>query len=81
LRGFLFRYVERGTPVIHLLNIKRLAIRNALPVDPIPLPEPRSMREEEERRAQRRLCGSLFLSLWCGAALIGTRMETRRDSS
>ncbi|MCL1939706.1 MAG: poly-gamma-glutamate system protein [Desulfovibrionaceae bacterium] len=38
-RGLVFRYMEEGVPVIHLLNIERLANRYALPVDPIPLPE------------------------------------------
>ncbi len=37
-RGILFRMNETGIPVIHLLNIKKIARRNGLPVDPIPLP-------------------------------------------
>jgi len=38
-RGLIFEYQIIGIPVIHLLNIKDLAIKNGLPIDPIPLPE------------------------------------------
>ncbi len=37
-RGIIFRMAERGVPVIHLLNIKRIARRYGLPSDPVPLP-------------------------------------------
>lgn len=37
-RGIIFRMFERGVPVIHLLNIERLASTYGLPIDPIPLP-------------------------------------------
>jgi len=37
-RGVIFRMSERGIPVIHLLNIKSIAVRYGLPIDPIPLP-------------------------------------------
>lgn len=39
-RGVLFEMAARGTPVIHLLHIRGLALRYGLPWDPIPLPEP-----------------------------------------
>ena len=32
-------FLSKGIPVIHLLNIKRIALLNGLPVDPVPLPE------------------------------------------
>ena len=38
-RGLIFEYQNLGIPVIHLLNIRDLAIKNGLPIDPIPLPE------------------------------------------
>ncbi len=38
-RGLIFEYQNLGVPIIHLLNIRDLAIKNGLPVDPIPLPE------------------------------------------
>lgn len=39
-RGVLFEMAAHGTPVIHLLHIRGLALRYGLPWDPIPLPEP-----------------------------------------
>ena len=38
-RGLIFEYQNLGVPIIHLLNIRDLAIKNGLPIDPIPLPE------------------------------------------
>lgn len=37
--GLLFKYLAEGVPVIHLLNIKELALKNDLPIDPVPLPK------------------------------------------
>jgi poly-gamma-glutamate system protein len=37
-RGIIFRMNEQGVPVIHLLNIKSIARRYGLPIDPFPLP-------------------------------------------
>ena len=36
--GLIHDFVGRGVPVVHLLNIKRLALDWGLPFDPIPLP-------------------------------------------
>ncbi len=38
-RGLIFEYQNLGVPIIHLLNIRDLAVKNGLPIDPIPLPE------------------------------------------
>ena len=38
-RGLILRMNEKGVAVIHLLNIRRIAIRYGLPVDPVPLPD------------------------------------------
>ena len=38
-RGLIFEYQNLGIPIIHLLNIRGLAVKNGLPIDPIPLPE------------------------------------------
>lgn len=38
LRGMIFRMGEKGVPVIHLLNIKKITLEYGLPIDPIPLP-------------------------------------------
>lgn len=37
--GLIFTYVKRNIPVIHLLNIRELAKKYGLPIDPVPFPE------------------------------------------
>lgn len=37
--GVMFRMAREGVPVIHLLNVKSLAVSAGLPVDPVPLPD------------------------------------------
>lgn len=44
-RGLIFRYAEEKIPVIHILNVVRLAESYALPVDPVPLPQAAEMSE------------------------------------
>jgi poly-gamma-glutamate system protein len=39
-RGLVFEYAAMGVPIINLLDLRGLAIRNGLPVDPVPLPPP-----------------------------------------
>jgi hypothetical protein len=43
-RGVLFQMAALGVPVIHLLNLRGLALRHGLPWDPATLPEPGSTR-------------------------------------
>lgn len=43
-RGVLFEMGAQGVPVIHLLNIRGLAMRYGLPWDPVPLPKPGTTR-------------------------------------
>jgi len=38
-RGLIFEYQNLGIPIINLLNIRGLAVKNGLPIDPTPLPE------------------------------------------
>jgi len=38
-RGLIFEFLDRGIPVVHLLNIRDLALTYDLPWDPVPLPE------------------------------------------
>lgn len=38
-RGLIFEYQNLGIPIIHLLNVRGLAVKNGLPIDPTPLPE------------------------------------------
>ncbi|MCG8640285.1 MAG: poly-gamma-glutamate system protein, partial [Desulfobacterales bacterium] len=37
--GLIFNFLAQGTPVIHLLNIKELAIKNSIMIDPVPIPK------------------------------------------
>ncbi|NLL62273.1 MAG: poly-gamma-glutamate system protein [Candidatus Atribacteria bacterium] len=37
-RGLVFEFLELKIPIIHLLNIRDLSIKNGIPIDPIPLP-------------------------------------------
>ncbi len=37
-KGIIARMVEQGVPVIHLLDIRKIARQYGLPVDPVPLP-------------------------------------------
>ena len=38
--GIVFRLAEEGVPILHVLNIRRLALEWGLPFDPQPLPAP-----------------------------------------
>ncbi|MEA4884177.1 MAG: poly-gamma-glutamate system protein [Clostridia bacterium] len=37
-RGLIFEFAAAGVPVINLLDVRGLAMKNGLPVDPVPLP-------------------------------------------
>jgi len=43
-RGVLHEMAALGVPVIHLLDIRQLALQHGLPWDPVPLPEPGATR-------------------------------------
>jgi poly-gamma-glutamate system protein len=43
-RGVLHEMAALGVPVVHLLDIRRLALQHGLPWDPVPLPEPGTTR-------------------------------------
>ncbi len=43
-RGVLHEMAALGVPVVHLLDVRRLALQHGLPWDPVPLPEPASTR-------------------------------------
>lgn len=50
--GLIFYFTEKGIPVIHLLNVKKLGEINGIPYDPIPFPKPgiSGVFEQETRR-------------------------------
>ncbi|MGE5593011.1 MAG: poly-gamma-glutamate system protein [Betaproteobacteria bacterium] len=37
-RGLIFEFAAAGIPVINLLDVRGLALKNGLPIDPVPLP-------------------------------------------
>ncbi len=39
-RGLIFDYLDKGVPVVHLLNIRSIASREGIPIDPVPFPSP-----------------------------------------
>jgi len=76
-RGVLFEMAARGVPVIHLLNIRGLALRYGLPWDPIPLPEPGSGRLQDAAGSRDRrfwlITGAYLVSLALIALAGGSR--------
>lgn len=60
-RGIIFRMYEKGIPVIHLINIERLAARYGLPAVPTFVPKGK----DREARRMFRIAGTLLLfALW-----------------
>lgn len=55
-RGVLFEMAAAGVPVLHLLHVRGIALRFAVPWDPIPLPPVGTTRLREDSRAH----GSAF---------------------
>jgi poly-gamma-glutamate system protein len=51
-RGVLFEMAARGFPVIHLLNVRGLALRYGLPWDPASLPEAGATRLRDNTRGK-----------------------------
>lgn len=62
-RGVIFRMGEEGIPVIHLLDIKKIAVQYGLPVDPVPLPEIPSGSVMEQSEYRRPLAASALVFL------------------
>ncbi len=75
-RGVLFEMGARGIPVIHLLNLRGLALRHGLPWDPFPLPPPGTtpLRSGEEAGGWRFwLLSAAYLGALVGLALPRSR--------
>lgn len=63
-RGLIFEYLEQGIPVIHLLNIRDLALKSGIAIDPIPFSPIGSEGVYFEVRQNKWLIwGTVFLSL------------------
>jgi poly-gamma-glutamate system protein len=76
-RGIIFKMMEQGVPVIHLLNIERLAARYFLPIAPVPLPSDDSLggKEALERRTWWQI---VTLGIWLLAAAWLTSKSGRK---
>jgi poly-gamma-glutamate system protein len=76
-RGLIFRMFEAGVPVIHILNIERLAAVNHLPIAPVGM----EMEEDWIREKQRQtvMLGTVLLVWLCLSALL-IRRECRVES-
>jgi poly-gamma-glutamate system protein len=74
-RGLIFLYMEEKIPVIHLLNIDRLARRYALPVDPIPLPEADEENNAYDKRYYQMLA---ILIIWGAVSLFFLGRELKQ---
>jgi poly-gamma-glutamate system protein len=62
-RGLIARMVEEGVPVVHLLDVRRLAARYGLPFDPVPLPAVPDGAVMRPRRYARVLAAGGLLAL------------------
>jgi len=68
-RGVAHHFVASGVPVISLLNVRDLAIRHGLSIDPIPLPRPGASLMPSGPRTLRPLSLLLAMALVFGAVL------------
>jgi poly-gamma-glutamate system protein len=72
-RGLIFRMSEMGIPVIHLLNIKKIATQYGLPIDPIPLPPVPSGRVMSPRKYSPLVAFVGLILLCLTIAVFGTK--------
>lgn len=83
-RGTIFRMFETGIPVIHLINIERLAAANHLPVAPVDLkPAPGTeMNMDNARRGHLWRLGAL-LGLWfcVGSLFVAHELRSRPEAA
>jgi len=71
LKGTMFLFADKGTPVVHLLNVSEIAEKYDLPVAPDPLPEPGTGRVfEDERYNINVVTIALIILLVCIVAVI-----------
>ena len=78
-RGVLFEMAARGIPVIHLLHIRGLAERYALPWDPVPLPEPATTRLHDDAGTRDWRFWLITAAYFAALALIGFGVRVRRS--
>jgi len=76
-RGLIFEFLEAGIPVIHLLNIREIALRESITIDPVPLPQLGRSKVYFDRIAPDRLIASAGLVLSFGAGLLINRFSAK----
>lgn len=76
-RGLIFEYAARGVPVINLLDVRGLAVKNGLPVDPVPMP---GIGEGNVYKVQRsaRWASAVFVFGAIAAAGVGIRRHVKK---
>lgn len=75
-RGIIFRMYEKGIPVIHLINIERLASRYDLPAAPTSVPDGK----DRETRRMFRITGTLLLFALWGALAVCALLPRRQKT-
>ncbi len=70
-RGLIFEFAAAGIPVINLLDVRGLALKNGLPIDPVPLP-PVGEGRVYETSGYSRGAALLTLALSAGILWAGT---------
>jgi poly-gamma-glutamate system protein len=78
-RGVLFEMAARRVPVIHLLNIRGLALRYGLPWDPVPLPEPGATRLRDDTGGRDTAFWLITTAYLVALALIAVAWPGRSD--
>lgn len=73
-RGLIFEYLERGTPVIHLLNIRDLALRSGIAINPVPFLEVGSEQVYFDIQYNRGLSW-IFIVIICGMLIMAKRRK------
>jgi poly-gamma-glutamate system protein len=76
-RGVMARMIEEGVPVVHLLDLRRLAARYGLPFDPVPLPGVPDGAVMRPRRFGQELAGGGLVAL----GLLGFALTRMRRKS
>lgn len=75
--GLVYEFINRGIPVMHFLDIKGLATKSGIPVDPAPLPAPGTSLVYYQRRYQKAYA-AVGLVAALGVLLAPPALEKRR---
>lgn len=76
--GLIYEFINMGIPVIHFLDLRGLATKSGIPVDPIPLPKPGTSLVYYERKFHKAYAASgliLAISLLFGPPILKYRKK------